>query len=61
MQPNNMNNGTNGAPSDLPKTTPMNPGGDVVFKDKKSNKGVSVLGILVLDLMAEALLSLNAM
>ena len=48
MQPNANNNMMNNAP----QTTPMNPGGDIVFKDKpKKNKGM-VAGLIILALLA---------
>ena len=51
MQPNNnMANST--APAPAPMTTPMNPGGDVVFKDKpKKNKGM-IIGMIILAFLA---------
>lgn len=48
MQPNANNNVINSAP----QTTPMNPGGDVVFRDKpKKNKGM-IIGMVILALLA---------
>ncbi len=51
MQPNNnMANST--APAPAPMTTPMNPGSDVVFKDKpKKNKGM-IIGMIILAFLA---------
>ena len=51
MQPNNnMANST--APAPAPMTTPMNPGSDVVFKDKpKKNKGM-IIGMISLAFLA---------
>ncbi len=45
MQPNNV-------PTPEPATTPMNPGGDIVFKDKpKKNTGM-ITGMIILALLA---------
>ena len=50
MQPNNTANNTSPAPA--PMTTPMNPGGDIVFKDKPKKKTGLIIGILFLVLLA---------
>ena len=50
MQPNNTVNNTSPAPA--PMTTPMNPGGDIVFKDKPKKKTGLIIGILFLILLA---------
>ena len=50
MQPNNTVNNTSSAPA--PMTTPMNPGGDIVFKDKPKKKTGLIIGILFLVLLA---------
>ena len=48
MQPNANSNMMN----NTPQTTPMNPGGDIVFKDKpKKNKGM-IAGLIILALLA---------
>lgn len=48
MQPNANSN----MMSNTPQTTPMNPGGDIVFKDKpKKNKGM-IAGLIILALLA---------
>lgn len=51
MQPNN-NASTTPPPANPPATTPMNPGGDIVFKDKpKKNTGM-IIGMVVFALLA---------
>ena len=51
MQPKN-NASTTPPPANPPATTPMNPGGDIVFKDKpKKNTGM-IIGMIFLALLA---------